>query len=132
MVKSIFILTSILLAICLSKSSAQIPNTETITIRGTILGEDQYPLYNAFVRVYDSTEPIAGTASDQNGRFSVGPFTGSNISLLIEYKNGGYQNCELFNLQESSDSLTIVLSEAPPEKEVITENCIIRPIYPDK
>ena len=97
----------------------------TQTVRGTILDEDsKMPLIGAQVIVMGS-DPLLGTASDEQGNFRLDKVPIGRISLQVSYL--GYKNAIIPNIvvnsgKETLLNLTMQESAIKMEEVVITED----------
>nr|HPH22153.1 carboxypeptidase-like regulatory domain-containing protein [Haliscomenobacter sp.] len=97
----------------------------TQTVRGTILDEDsKMPLIGAQVIVLGS-DPLLGTASDEQGNFRLDKVPIGRISLQVSYL--GYKNAIIPNVvvnsgKETLLNLTMQESAIKMEEVVITED----------
>ena len=79
-INQLFTATLLFASCCLSAQS-------TGTIKGSVRGSDNVPLFGAIIRLYEDTKMISGTSTDFDGNYSIKDITPGDYDMEITYLN---------------------------------------------
>lgn len=115
-------------------SAGTISAQSTGTIRGTIKGNDEEPLFGAIVRLYEDSTLVTGASTDMDGNFSLQQVIPGDYDIEISYLNMGTKRIRKVNVDPSQVAYvntklspnTLGVVEVTSEK---FEKSIINPTY---
>lgn len=100
--------------------------TDSITIKGTVVDENDEPIINAMVTVSDNNVTIAEVITNYNGTYTIIVPKTNNLALQIRYI--GHKEYLKQNITGNINNLLVTLNEDPDFADIIIPGCVPVPL----